>query len=75
MSDGNHHMAAAIEGLLGPKGREVFEQEMGAQRFARTMARREFAAEVSGIIGTLSVHKPPMQVINELIALCRKQAE
>ena len=36
--------------------------------------RSKFALEVCDIIGTLSVHKPPMQVIGELIALCGKEA-
>ena len=38
------------------------------------IGRAQMARDVSGIIGTLSAHKGPMQVINELIALCRKEA-
>ena len=38
------------------------------------LGRKQLAREVNAIIGTLSVHKPPMQIINELIALCRREA-
>lgn len=40
-----------------------------------TNVRRKAFSEVAEIIGTLSVRKPPMQVINELIALCRKEVK
>ena len=58
-------------------GKQIFDQLTETNRMTSEylkLGRQQMARDVSGIIGTLSARKPPMQVINELIALCRKEA-
>lgn len=72
----DHSTPRPLEGPMSDFGLLLFEQAEAAAKGQRSMlmeGRRQIAREVTGIIGTLSAHKGPMHVINELIALCRRE--
>lgn len=54
----------------------IFSQVTEANRthaMYLSMGRAQMARDVAGVIGTLSVRKPAMTVIEELLALCEKE--
>lgn len=73
----DHSTPLPVERPMSAFGQLLFDQARilnEAQRSMLMEGRRQFSRDVTGIIGTLSIHKPPMRVIDELIALCRKEA-
>ena len=57
-------------------GRFLFEQANALNAAAIEhikIGRRQMAADVSGIISTLSARKEPLAVINQIITLLRKE--